>query len=301
MSVAPQLAVQAGNDELFPLKTLTLELRLTAPAGAPAAQRLLAAPFSCALRLAGQNELVECETTNGAEAQVTAPGAGLLQLMDGRARIQLKVKPSILERAGEDATAALVVRLHEPGTPGNRSGAKDKRKVVLTGESTLLKICSKCLSINCADSKIPTKWYKDEGGQSNCLQVEISLTDSKGKRITEAEQQVSVSLKLMYEEGTEVSSQSILAVAKDTYNLTEQGFVKILARVMEVSQRHQGKKFMIKAFTSTPGVAAGFTTPVCVLSKRKRHQRKKEENEKRVKDFQRNLASAATSPAGAAG
>uniref|UniRef100_A0A7R9U6U2 Uncharacterized protein n=1 Tax=Pinguiococcus pyrenoidosus TaxID=172671 RepID=A0A7R9U6U2_9STRA len=283
--LAPQLGVTLNNDELFPDRSLSVSLRLTAPPGADADQ-LLSAPFTCELRLPTLEEVIKCDTED-ADALVSTAGAGILQLLEGRARFTLTLQTSFLQRVRGEASAVLVVRLYAAspllGAP------EPKSEPLLTGESSLLKICDKCLTINCSENKIPGKWYKDEGGQSNCLQIEITLQDLGGRQIRDADKQVNVSLKLLYEDGTEVSSQSILAVAKDTYALTEQGYVKILARIMEVSQRHQGKRFIIKAFTSNPGVAAGFTNPVCVLSKRKRHQRKKEENEKRVKDLRRTL------------
>ncbi|CAM9384372.1 unnamed protein product, partial [Discosporangium mesarthrocarpum] len=166
----------------------------------------------------------------------------------------------------------LVVREGAPLT-GNRMKVRASYQQV-EAESDVLTMCRSEISI----IKEPPKcWYKDEGGKNNCIEIRAQVKD-KASALPRVG--VPLTLAILYEVGTAVYSQDILQVQADTRLVTDKtGCAVLKFRIKEVSQRHQGQKFVIKIAPDTKqsptmnNVAPASTIPTMVLSKRKNRNR----------------------------
>lgn len=169
-------------------------------------------------------------------------------------------------------------------------------------------------------SKLPEKWYKDEGGRDKCMDVNVVLVDHLGRPVST--RKVPLAVVLEYEEGLKVTKQSILKVAPDSqlridskvrssatpvelsragitlcrvvvwcgvvwcWCWVKQGTARIRARIEDVSKNHQGQQFRMRIMPDvkqeplTHDISADVTSAVTVRSKRNKRNR----NAKRARD-----------------
>jgi len=193
---------------------------------------------------------------------------GNVQLLDGASQFQVVVHPN----------ANLIgnkIFVHITSSFGDFKAE---------GVSATFILCKAALSLV---NQPPPKWFKDEGGKNNCIELSVKLED-EGNGAFKNKAEIPLQVALVYEDGKEVTKQSILQTARDNPMSTDSdGQYTLRFRVDEVSQRHQGQNFRIKIMPNTlisPGTAAvapAVTNAFTVLSKRKMRQR--QDNDFRIK------------------
>eukprot|EP00639_Heterosigma_akashiwo_P016303 CAMPEP_0206386634 /NCGR_PEP_ID=MMETSP0294-20121207/16070_1 /ASSEMBLY_ACC=CAM_ASM_000327 /TAXON_ID=39354 /ORGANISM="Heterosigma akashiwo, Strain CCMP2393" /LENGTH=501 /DNA_ID=CAMNT_0053837739 /DNA_START=52 /DNA_END=1553 /DNA_ORIENTATION=- len=204
------------------------------------------------------------EFTQDSDAIETDPAE--VELTDGAGKFSLKVteKASLIGNK---------IHVHVSSVFGD---------CVVTGTSNVLVLCKASLSLV---KEPPTKWFKDEGGKGNCIELQVKLQE-EGSMLFGDKDQVPLNACLLYEDGNVVSQQGILQMARDAQLTTNsEGISTLKFRVSEVSQRHQGQNFRIRIQPNTnlqptlTNIAPATSRPFTVLSKRKKKEKEREERE----------------------
>lgn len=97
-------------------------------------------------------------------------------------------------------------------------------------------------------------WFKDVGGQRNCIEVPVRLLDHRGEII--ASRDLPLRITLLFEDGTRVDDQSILTLYEDASGqkkrreidqvVLEKGSANVHLRIGKVSKVHGCKRFVVK-------------------------------------------------------
>jgi hypothetical protein len=189
------------------------------------------------------------------------------------------ISPSSLQL--NQGTGSLKMHIAKEVTPVGLRGSRIRIRVdlkigegaaakTLRGHSRSLVLCSG--RIDCTEQP-PDQWYKDEGGKQNSMVLSARVV-AEPRGVPTAG--VPLSLRLLYENKQVVPSQDILSIQPDSQLVTdEDGYAIVKFKVSEVSQRHQGQKFLLELLpnvASDPmatGIAPTSSNPFVVLSKRK--------------------------------
>lgn len=107
--------------------------------------------------------------------------------------------------------------------------------------SSSLILCRGSLSLL---NNVPEKWFKDEGGKSNCIPLEVVLNCKDKARFHNIES-IPLHATLLYENGEVVPIEDILH-PKENMALPTLGKSLIQFKVAHCSQSHQGKRFKIQ-------------------------------------------------------
>ena len=112
-------------------------------------------------------------------------------------------------------------------------------------------------------SQIPTLWFKDKGGKTNCIEMVVKLSDERGQAVVRP---VPLKLQLCYSTGEVVSRQNILALSRESkLQINEEGYATLKVRINEVSMRHDGKcfSFLISPDTLKDPKSADISSVCC--------------------------------------
>jgi len=133
---------------------------------------------------------------------------------------------------------------------------------------------------------VPEKWYKDEGGKSNCIPLHVKLHSKDRARFVGIDQ-IPLCATLLYEDQSTVPITDILHPFEGMVMPTFQtkGFT-INFKVAHCSQSHQGKQFRIKISPDTKimpelsDISPVLSKPFQVKSKRRRKSSPRESNKR---------------------
>lgn len=151
-------------------------------------------------------------------------------------------------------------------------------------------------------NEIPKDWYKDEGGKKNSilLQLELVVSDSLFVSVQDLtnrvvtyevhrKRKITLQLTLLYDDYTVVHNmkeggKSILCYNDQELQFNEnvmfclfrdwKGTCELNVRIESVSKNHNSKLFVICVqpniimYPQNADIAGGYTTPICVKSKR---------------------------------
>ncbi|KAF0719287.1 Aste57867_1135 [Aphanomyces stellatus] len=116
-----------------------------------------------------------------------------------------------------------------------------------------------------------SEFYKDEGGRSNYLTVQVAVTDDRGDvPWNVSNDAMPLRMTLLYESGKLVEEQEILRVVGDASTSVSMrgGTATVHFRLEKVSRRKDGQRFKVQIDVDSLHLSAS-TIPICVLSKRK--------------------------------
>jgi hypothetical protein len=101
-------------------------------------------------------------------------------------------------------------------------------------------------SLPVPSSPPPVIWFKDRGGNRNCVEVPLRLVSSSGDNVLGLS--IPIVVQLIYADGEPVCDQSILQMNREGRLLTigPKGVALLRVRIKEVSKRHKGKLFALK-------------------------------------------------------
>ncbi|CAM9740880.1 unnamed protein product [Chrysoparadoxa australica] len=149
--------------------------------------------------------------------------------------------------------------------------------VTVRGSSEVLKACRAAVSVVRQPQE---QWYKDEGGKHNKIEIATQVMEKAGANSSNSwipREGVPLQVTLHYDTGFVVLDQSIMVPQRGNQLVTDKdGQALLKYRILEVSQRHQGKRFVFaigpdtRAAPTMNDIAPVFTVPVVVLSKRKK-------------------------------
>jgi len=119
-------------------------------------------------------------------------------------------------------------------------------------------------------------FYKDEGGKANHLVVTLCVQNLASAEKIQIGGALSIEPKLCYENGRDVEDGAeifkVLSIEPKCVSSTDDK-VTCKFRIEKVSRRKDGQRFKVRFDANVDGsqadVASVFTSPVCVLSKRK--------------------------------
>ncbi|KAH9197853.1 hypothetical protein AeNC1_000130 [Aphanomyces euteiches] len=117
------------------------------------------------------------------------------------------------------------------------------------------------------------EFYKDEGGRSNYLTVQLAAQWGS-REPPPPPRPLPLRVTLLYESGNVVEEQAIFRVVGDAPHalLLRDNSATIYFRLEKVSRRKDGQRFKLRIEVEPSNgvdLAPAFTTPICVLSKRK--------------------------------
>jgi len=132
------------------------------------------------------------------------------------------------------------------------------------------------LSLN---TDMADKWYKDEGGKDNRMDLTVNLLSANGCHVSG--RRVPLKIFLMYENGQPVLKQEVLSLSPDCRLLIEEGggSCVLKVRINDVSKNHQRQRFRIMVQPDTGqdpllnDISCDDTHPVEVKSKRSKRLR----------------------------
>ena len=278
------LEVIAQRDQVFPGDLVDMQVQvkgaqhhLVTVANAPYTVHLEVAPTTP--DEGGEHPLMDCTQEDASGDAGDAPAVfvprGEARLVQGSTDFAVKVIPSALKSSLKGAARInVVVRVHR----ADGVVVEGRSKVFDAGGGLPvdkpLQLCHQKLVLD--NDRVPERWFKDEGGQANCISLHGRLIDAFGNPVREKD--VRIQYNLFYDDHTQVKSQQTLLVSGEpSSNVTNRdGEVRQSARIKEVSMRHQNKKFVIKVSTGRSGVCPAYTKPIEVRSKRKPNKRRQD-------------------------
>lgn len=124
------------------------------------------------------------------------------------------------------------------------------------------------------ENSLPQKWFKDEGGRKNTLQLSINLLHSTTNQIVKNIIPIQLKLTLFYANDLEspIEKQHILIPSNQTIHLVG-GKSTIDFKITELSSSHNHNQFIVKVEAiNALGVIPTFSSPVKVMSKQNKTQ-----------------------------
>ena len=138
-------------------------------------------------------------------------------------------------------------------------------------------------------NEAPNLWYKDEGGRDKAIELSIELTNKLGVH-TLRDVPLLVTLHydtegypqaLMHTKAGGDDSVQLLQMARDSDPIVRHGHATIKVRINDVSKNHMTHAFIVKIGPNTMkdpelrDIAAAYSTPIVVKSKRNSSQKKR--------------------------
>lgn len=132
-------------------------------------------------------------------------------------------------------------------------------------------------------TNLPPLFFKDQGGQHNCMELLALLVDEAGlqpprQRLESLARPGQFIAELLYESGEFVKEQTILSVK--TLHVGLDGIITCRFRISDVSKRHLSQRFRIRIVPSVHlspennDIAGVVSSPVEVRSKQKKNEEK---------------------------
>mmetsp|Transcript_18990 Transcript_18990/g.27338 ORF Transcript_18990/g.27338 Transcript_18990/m.27338 type:complete len:446 (+) Transcript_18990:92-1429(+) len=112
-------------------------------------------------------------------------------------------------------------------------------------------------------------WYKDQGGQNNCIEIPLRVEDCNGCK--EKSTRIPLKATLCYKDGGEVSVQGILKIKSG--DTVVEGSTVLRLRIEEVSRSHRGRAFVVRIAPITKdnplnnAISPAVTDGIFVMSK----------------------------------
>ncbi|OQR98161.1 hypothetical protein ACHHYP_09024 [Achlya hypogyna] len=114
----------------------------------------------------------------------------------------------------------------------------------------------------------PSMWYRDQKGRQTTFEIEVGLTQADQSLPLESKGYFTV--KLLYENGTEVRDQRILDLKEGAFPEANATSTTMKLRINDISSRHQNQKFRVQVSYVSPTpmrVCPALSNAIQVLSK----------------------------------